>query len=219
MKHVLTMLQRPAAGVAVCMLMFSLSGCAETTKIEDKNSTPRPRATTGAAPETVIEQNPTPNNARTLSQEDAGFYLRASARDGDLELVEGLVRAGAPIDAVDHKGYSPLILASYHGHLNVVNILLELGADPCQGDKRGNTAMMGAAFKGHQEIVARLSEAPCGVDQTNGQGRTALMFASLVGRSGVVSMLENMGADPKKTDLAGRSAEDWAQTQVLPKMP
>jgi uncharacterized protein len=157
-----------------------------------------------------------PNAAqRALSKDSAGQYLRDAARAGDVELIQGLLDAGTPVESADEKGYSPLILAAYHGHSEAVEILLGKGADACRPDARGNTAMMGAAFKGYERVVARLSRERCAVDQSNSTGKTALMFASLVGKTGIVKFLENRGADAERRDHTGKNAEDWAHTQDL----
>jgi uncharacterized protein len=154
-----------------------------------------------------------PSAGRVLAVSDAERYLLAAAREGDSELVAGLVKAGTPADVQDKRGFSPLILAAYHGHLDTVKVLLASGADACAGDTRGNTALMGAAFKGHADIVQLLLEQPCAVDQSNGLGQTALMFASLFGRKEVADALRQHGASAARKDASGRSAQDWAQTQ------
>ncbi|RJS19603.1 ankyrin repeat domain-containing protein [Corallococcus sp. H22C18031201] len=155
-----------------------------------------------------------PHGGRLLATSEAERYLLAAAREGDTEVVAGLVKAGTPVDARDSRGFSPLILAAYHGHVETVRALIAAGADACAGDNRGNTALMGAAFKGHADIVAVLQEQPCAVDQTNGLGQTALMFAVLFGRDDVARQLRGHGASTSIRDASGRSAEDWSRTQT-----
>ncbi|WP_338865665.1 ankyrin repeat domain-containing protein [Myxococcus stipitatus] len=165
-----------------------------------------------------LRAEPAPQG-RLLATSEAERYLLAAAREGDSEVVSGLLKAGTPVEARDARGFSPLILAAYHGHLDTVRVLLSAGADACAGDKRGNTALMGAAFKGHGDIVALLNQQPCAVDQTNSLGQTALMFASLFGRQEVVDQLRAKGASPEARDDSGRSANDWARTQHEPQAP
>jgi len=151
---------------------------------------------------------------RELTLTEAERFLLAAAREGEPELVEGLVKAGAPVEARDGRGFTPLILATYHGHLSTSRVLLAHGADPCAVDRRGNSALMGAAFKGHSEIVQLLLEHPCAVDQANSLRQTAMMFARLFGREEVAALLRNAGASETRVDDSGRSAKDWAMTQV-----
>ncbi|MCY1083252.1 ankyrin repeat domain-containing protein [Archangium lansingense] len=157
-----------------------------------------------------------PTEGRVLAVSDAERYLLAAAREGDVEVVEGLLKAGTPVNVQNDRGFSPLILAAYHGHTEAVRVLLAAGADACSGDSRGNTALMGAAFKGHADIVELLLKQPCAVDQSNGVGQTALMFARLFGREQVAERLRQHGASEAKRDASGRTAEDWASTQSAP---
>ncbi|RKG59398.1 ankyrin repeat domain-containing protein [Corallococcus sp. AB011P] len=151
---------------------------------------------------------------RLLATSDAERYLLAAAREGETDIVQGLVKAGTPVEARDARGFSPIILAAYYGHTQTVQALLDAGADACAGDSRGNTALMGAAFKGYADVVKLLSAQPCAVDQTNRLGQTALMFAVLFGRTEVADQLRHQGASPALRDASGRSANDWAQTQT-----
>jgi ankyrin repeat protein len=150
---------------------------------------------------------------REVPMADAERYLLAAARTGDTVLIEGLVKAGALVDARDERGFTPLILAAYHDQGEAVSTLLRLGADACAHDAHGNSALMGAAFKGHEQVVALLLREPCAVDQANGVGQTALMFARLFGRSAVADLLVAAGASRTRRDSSGRSADDWAHTQ------
>lgn len=157
---------------------------------------------------------PAAATGRLLATSDAERYLLAAAREGDTDIVAGLLKAGTPVEARDTRGFSPLILAAYHGHTQTVKALLAAGADACAGDNRGNTALMGAAFKGYADVVKLLNAQPCAVDQTNRLGQTALMFAVLFGRTEVADELRHHGASPSLRDTSGRSADDWARTQA-----
>jgi uncharacterized protein len=150
---------------------------------------------------------------RLLATSEAERYLLAASREGETDIVQGLLKAGTPVEARDARGFSPLILAAYHGHTDTVRALLAAGADACAGDNRGNTALMGAAFKGYADVVKLLNAQPCAVDQTNRLGQTALMFAVLFGRTEVADELRHQGASPALRDASGRSADDWARTQ------
>lgn len=44
--------------------------------------------------------------------------------------VSALLAGGAPVDASDELGNTPLIIAAIKGHTDVVNTLLDGGADP-----------------------------------------------------------------------------------------
>ena len=167
-----------------------------------------------AALSASLRVSPAPR--RLLPMVEAERLLLEAARAGEVEIIEGLVRAGTSAETRDDRGFTPLILAAYHGHLPAVDALLRLGAAPCTGDHRGNTALMGAAFKGYREIVSRLAQQSCAVDQKNAAGQTALMFARLFGREEASRLLKLRGASAEIRDTSGRSASDWARTQGPP---
>ena len=68
-------------------------------------------------------------NVDALSQ-NGSTPLLVAARQGQLRMVEVLLRFGADPDDGGDKGWSPLFISSAEGHLEIVNILLEYGANP-----------------------------------------------------------------------------------------
>ena len=57
-----------------------------------------------------------------------------------VDVVELLLDAGAPVDAVDNRGRTALMIAAELGHAPVVEILLARGADGSIADKSGKRA-------------------------------------------------------------------------------
>lgn len=72
-----------------------------------------------------------------LAVSEAERYLLAAAREGDAELVAGLVKAGTPVNVQDNRGFSPLILAAYHGHTETVRVLLAGARMRARGTRAG----------------------------------------------------------------------------------
>jgi ankyrin repeat protein len=137
-----------------------------------------------------------------------------AARLGRDDMIAALVQAGADVAAVDADGYTPLILASYHGHEAATAVLLQHGAAVDQPDGvRGNTPLMGVAFKGHVAIAERLLAAGADPDATNRAGQTALMMAALFDRIAIVDLLMARGSDPAAKDAAGNNALSVAESQ------
>jgi uncharacterized protein len=137
-----------------------------------------------------------------------------AARLGRTDVIPALLVGGADISAHDSKGYTPLILASYHGHVAATALLLDQGAPVDQPDAvRGNTALMGTAFKGYQEIADLLLDRGAEPNVTNNAGQTALMMASLFGHHAIVDRLIISGAEKGMVDAAGNSALSVAQEQ------
>ena len=136
-----------------------------------------------------------------------------AARAGRADLLNGLIDAGAPVNAHNDKGYTALILAAYNNHAPAVRLLRARGADPCLADHKGNTAQMGVAFKGHDAMARLLLSFGCDVDVENKNGQTAAMMAALFGRTEQVTLLRDAGADLRKRDLMGRTARLLARLQ------
>lgn len=137
-----------------------------------------------------------------------------AARLGRLDVLPALLQAGADIAALDAKGHSPLILASYHGHEAATKLLLDQGAPVDQADAaRGNTALMGVAFKGYLGMIDILLGAGAEPDAINHAGQTALMMAALFGHEAIVDRLIERGCDPQRKDAAGNSAVSVALGQ------
>ncbi len=134
-------------------------------------------------------------------------YLFDAARRGDVAMLREFVTARYDLETRDDKGYTALILASYHGHEAATRLLLDAGADPCAKDARGNTALMGAIFKGELTISRLLMKSACDPDQRNNAGQTAAMYAALFGRVEELKALAARGADLRATDQAGNSAQ------------
>ena len=88
------------------------------------------------------------------AQEDSGAALRDAARAGDLERVEELLAAGAPVDAGNRYGATALFFAADRGHLEIVRRLAEAGAALDIEDRFYQmTALSRAAGSGHREVV------------------------------------------------------------------
>ena len=84
--------------------------------------------------------------------------LQDAARAGRLELLDRLLQQGAPVNAADPAGRTPLVLAVMQGHTAVVQRLLAAGANPALVDQEGLNALQHARRLGFDGI-AHLIEA------------------------------------------------------------
>ena len=132
------------------------------------------------------------------------FY--AAAREGEVALLAAFLDAGIDPDRPDDRGFTPLILASYHDRAEAVALLLARGAAVDGRDADGSTALGGVAFKGYEPIARQLLDAGAAVDTANGAGRTPLIFATMFGRVSLAALLVRHGADPHRADGEGNSA-------------
>jgi cytochrome c len=130
--------------------------------------------------------------------------LHDAARRGDLAAVERLLAAGAPVDATEGNGASPLYLAAGEGHAAVVARLLSAGANPLRQASgpfgSTGTPIHVAARYGHVNVVRMLLEA--GVDPNlpdDGVG-PPLHAALRRGQTAVAELLRSFGARPARAE-------------------
>ena len=103
--------------------------------------------------------------------------LHFAAQNGDLPTVEKLLKEGADILAVDHKGNTPLHLAAQNGCFSTVKKLLE-EADILAVDHKGNTPLHLAVQNGHLSTVKKLLEEEADILAVDHKGNTPLHLAA-----------------------------------------
>jgi len=119
--------------------------------------------------------------------------LMVAARDGDLEVVNELLEAGAQPDPPGIA--SPLYFAAQGGHLEIVKALLEYGADPNSMSKWGAPLHI-AARRGHVDIVQALLDHGADPNLKGGEDDdTPLHMAAVGGSLEAVESLVKHGAD------------------------
>ncbi len=123
-----------------------------------------------------------------LFSEDPIFEF---ARKGNIEGIKKTVNI-VNLDAKDKKGYSPLMLAAYHGHLEAVRLLLSLTPDIESRDNNGNSILMAATFNGHFSVVELLLEHGADPHAANYKKQTALVFARTFGLIDIERILKNI---------------------------
>lgn len=101
---------------------------------------------------------------------------------GSRDQVQGLLRDGADVAAVDKHGFTPLHFACQQYRLDIVDVLLGVGAPVDALDAWGNTPLFRAVFNanGDPSIVRRLVAAGADPDKPNASGRTPRELASTI---------------------------------------
>jgi len=99
--------------------------------------------------------------------QSTGYEMHGSCYDGDIEMVQLLIKGGANIEARSKSGNTPLICAAHHGKTEIVKILLERNADIEAKGKYGNTALLSAAYNKHIDTVNSLIGAGANTDVKN----------------------------------------------------
>jgi ankyrin repeat protein len=122
--------------------------------------------------------------------------------DGPACLAE-LIAAGAPVDAGDLLGATPLHKAAAHDHVCAVALLLRAGANVDAADAHGERSLHRAADNGKVAAGALLLRRGAQIDAANGAGEGALHRACARGEAGFASMLLQAGASVVLADERG----------------
>ena len=88
--------------------------------------------------------------------------LLFAARQGALDCVQLLVKAGAGVNQASVDGSSPLLVAVQNGYYNIASFLLERGADPNLANNKGWTPLYLAVKNRNTEATAIPGPSPDG---------------------------------------------------------
>ncbi|XP_055726196.1 photoreceptor ankyrin repeat protein-like [Salvelinus fontinalis] len=150
------------------------------------------------------------------SQGTANTLYDACTRNDPLALQKVLERGVTKeeVMAVDHNGWTGLMVACYKGFLDIVQSLYHCPyLDINHQDNDGNTALMIAAQAGHTITVTYILNYYPGADTEirDCRGFTALIKAAMQGRDDVVCSLVMAGADLNAIDTRKQKCvRDWA---------
>ena len=134
-----------------------------------------------------------------------------AARRGDLEVVRGLLREGADVNAPQGDGMTALHWAAERGDEGLCEVLLYAGARVDAGTRIGHyTPLHLAARAASEAVVALLLDAGSDVDvRTTNSGVAPLHLAAAAGDPGVLRALLDGGADVNGVEGA------WGQTPLI----
>src|SRR6476659_2263573 len=113
------------------------------------------------------------------AQGDGMTALHWAARNGDAELTQMLLFAGANVKATTRLGgYTPLMMAAEQGNADVIKALIAGGSDAKAANTMGTTPLMLAARSGNPQSVTTLVENGGEIEAREKTfGETPLMFA------------------------------------------
>mmetsp|Transcript_35057 Transcript_35057/g.41308 ORF Transcript_35057/g.41308 Transcript_35057/m.41308 type:complete len:1588 (+) Transcript_35057:124-4887(+) len=127
-------------------------------------------------------------------------------RPGNARVVTLLLDCGAPVDALNKHGETPLVLAAREGgQTSVVSTLLDRGGNPCLCSKGGWSPMSAAASRGRDDVVKLLSRRGAPLEEV-WPPLSALLEAAKAGHSSTALTLLECGADPEVQDEKGNTS-------------
>jgi hypothetical protein len=133
------------------------------------------------------------------------LLLTDAAQSGNLENTRRLVSSGASLEARNAEGFTPLMLAAFHGHTPVLKLLLGGGADPAAHTRNGTTSLMLAVHAGRHDCLATLLEAGADVNAGTIEGHVPLHEAVARGDVRSTRLLLHWGAKPDVYNSRGRT--------------
>lgn len=129
--------------------------------------------------------------------------LIKAAWDGEAEIVETLLAAGAKVNATaTDTGETALMNAVTKGDPAIVNMLIKAGADVKPKNKFGFNAFTQAVAAGKEDLAAILLEAGAKIEDGM-PGLTPLQFAASAGNISMINFLVKHGADVNHGAKAG----------------
>jgi uncharacterized protein len=130
------------------------------------------------------------------AQGDGMTALHWAARNGDTELTQMLLFAGANVKATTRLGgYTALMMAASQGHANVIAALLASGSDAKAANALGTTPLMLAAASGNPQAITTLVENGAELEAKEKTfGQTPLMFAAASNRVEAMKALIKAGS-------------------------
>ena len=134
---------------------------------------------------------------------------------GDLARVRQLIARGVAVDAVDRRGFTPLLWASAGGNLAVVNQLIESGATVDARANDGLSALMLASANGFTDVARALIRRGANVNAVR-DGLTARQLATARGRPDVAALLEEAERLGGALLKAAAEGNDTGVRQALP---
>ena len=132
------------------------------------------------------------------------FSLNEAVLLNDIVLIQGLIDAGADLNARDKLGETPLHIAVVRGYREIASLLIERGAEINAKDVRGLTPLHAAAWRGYRGAVDLLIDKGADINARDKDAVTPLHTAALAGRKETVALLIEKGADvnaKNKNDL------------------
>jgi ankyrin repeat protein len=138
---------------------------------------------------------------------DGATALRCTLQDGDSEVAEMLIAAGAEKVTVKNEDDQRMLHDAYRRkHSDLIRLLLANRADTEEQDENGDTLLHLAARDPNQELAELLLAHRANVNARNRRGTTPLCYAASSAASTLIPLLLANGADVNMQDNSGDAA-------------
>lgn len=112
-----------------------------------------------------------------VDAEYGGGVLYWAAACGHLHFIAPLIKAGADVNKVDNRGWTPVYIAASKGYAEIIAALKVGGTDVDRPNDSGTTPVCAAAYNGCAEAIAALKAAGANVDAPEINGLTPIYIA------------------------------------------
>uniref|UniRef100_A0A8K9XZN9 Kinase D interacting substrate 220 n=1 Tax=Oncorhynchus mykiss TaxID=8022 RepID=A0A8K9XZN9_ONCMY len=136
--------------------------------------------------------------------------LMVTSEQGNIEMVQELIRRGANVNLDDVDCWTALISAAKEGHVEVVKELLANNASLEHRDMGGWSALMWASYKGRVEVTQLLLEKGAIPNITGQYSVYPIIWAAGRGHADIVHLLIHHGAKVNCSDKYGTTPLIWA---------
>lgn len=135
-----------------------------------------------------------------INPQELNAALFKAVFEGNVGLVELLIKKGALPNALDRSGNRPLHIAAISGHEKIVKLLINKDVDIHAENIEGLQAFHNAALAGHLGILKLLSRAGSNLNKPSANGGQALHHATATGHLPIIVFLIENKADMHARD-------------------
>ncbi len=130
-----------------------------------------------------------------MSSKDQSNRIFKAVGAANSSAVRATIEEGTPVDIADSRsGWTPLMLAIFHGYGSVISTLLQLGASVNAKDKQGNTSLHHAVVLDAEFCIIELVQNGADVNAKNNRQETPLDVAYIKKSYHCPMVLRELGA-------------------------